>query len=95
MFRHPSGYQVEAKEDQIGVVLRQLWAMWPTGQKVAALFPRSEDVVEDLVLLHRNGLIDLRWNDDSALAIDPEPLHQLELQRCGYRTTSYHVVEAA
>ena len=59
IFKHPSGYEVEAKEEFVRVALTKLLPLWPRGLPVAELFSDMSPVEEDLRLLHRNGLIEL------------------------------------
>jgi SAM-dependent methyltransferase len=87
VFRHPSGYEVEAKNASMTVTLSRLHALWPRGIRVAEAFRDVTEAEEDLRLLHRNGLIELRLVEPSA--VDAAALHTLERER-GYFTTAYH-----
>ena len=60
MFKHPSGYEVEAKQDFMLEALTRLRPLWPRGLQVRATFPDVRLVIEDLRLLQSNGLIELR-----------------------------------
>lgn len=95
MFRHPSGYEVEAKENFMQEAFMKLHTQWPRGSRVAETFPLTAEVVEDLRLLQRNGLIELRCIEPGDFGIDGEPLNRLELEWGGYYTTPYHTTVAA
>ncbi len=60
MFQHPSGYQVEAKVAVMVTALKRLQPLWPRGLRIGAVFPDVSKVMDDLKLLQRNGLIELR-----------------------------------
>jgi SAM-dependent methyltransferase len=93
-FEHPSGYRVEAKEECIEIALERLRPLWPRGLRVSEIFPDVTEVMDDLRLLHRNGLIELRCVEpDSSASL--EPLRKLESGIGGYFTTPYHTREAA
>ncbi len=94
-FRHPSGYEVEAKENFMQEAFMKLHTQWPRGSRVAETFPLTAEVVEDLRLLQRNGLIELRCIEPGDFGIDGEPLNRLELEWGGYYTTPYHTTVAA
>jgi SAM-dependent methyltransferase len=89
-FKHPSGYEVEAKEEFMNEALTQLQPLWPRGLPVKALFPDVQPVYEDLLLLERNGLIELRLIEPGDFGIDGDALNRLELEWGGYLTTPYH-----
>ena len=95
MFRHPSGYQVEAKEEVIHSGFLRLHPLWPHGLPAAAAFHDVGRVMDDLKLLHRNGLIELRYVDANECGSCLEPLKTLEAGRGGYFTTPYHTRVAA
>lgn len=94
MFRHPTGYEVEANERYMQEGFEKLYTQWPRGLKVASTFPLTGDVVEDLKLLQRNGLIELRCIEPGDFGIDGGPLNQLEIEWGGYYTTPYHTTVA-
>jgi SAM-dependent methyltransferase len=60
-FAHPCGVQVEVKTTSLCDALRKLQSLWPHGVPMKQLFTVSESVMEDLMLLHRNGLVDIRY----------------------------------
>jgi hypothetical protein len=95
MFQHPSGFQVEAKDEVIWAALELLQPSWPRGLPVAAVFADVGRVMDDLKLLHRNGLIELRCVDTDHRGVSAEPLKKLEAGRGGYFTTPYHTRVAA
>jgi SAM-dependent methyltransferase len=94
MFQHPSGYQVEAKEEVIRTALNRLQALWPRGVRIGAVFPDVAQVMEDLQLLHRNGLIELRCIEPGESGESSDLLNRLEGRWGDYVTTPYHVREA-
>ena len=55
IFKHPSGYEVEAKEALIEIGFHKLRPLWPRGLKVSASFPDVGQAAEDLKLLQRSG----------------------------------------
>lgn len=94
MFRHPSGYQVEVKEEPVRIALERLQRLWPRGLRVKAAFPVVGNVLDDLTLLHRNGLVELRCIEPGEFEICPEALNRLEARESGCVTTPYHTREA-
>lgn len=90
MFQHPSGFQVEAKEEIIRTALEKLHPLWPRGLGIGTVFPDVRHVMDDLQLLHRNGLIELRCIEPAGFGVCPEPLNNLENRRGGYATSPYH-----
>lgn len=93
-FVHPSGYEVDARDARVDTALRRLYPLWPRGHTLAELFPDVEHVFDDLLLLYRNGLIDLRL-EPTAQTPPPDPtlLNRLESAWGGYRTSPLHVCE--
>jgi hypothetical protein len=60
-FEHPpTGFRVDTQPGPLRSALNQLHALWPAGQRIAELFTDVSAATEDLELLHRNGLIELR-----------------------------------
>jgi SAM-dependent methyltransferase len=94
MFQHPSGYQVEAKEAVMVAALKRLQPLWPQGLRIGTVFPDVSQVMDDLKLLQRNGLIELRCIEPRELAVCPDSLNTLESDYGGYVTTPYHTREA-
>ena len=94
MFKHPSGYEVEAKEESMQIAFSRLQALWPRGLPVKRMFPDVSRVEEDLRLLHRNGLIELRCIEPGDFGVSRRPLNTLEFGWGGYLTTPYHTREA-
>lgn len=92
MFKHPSGYEVEAKEEFIQIALMRLRLLWPRGLRVKAAFEDVSRVVEDLRLLQHNGLIELRCIEPGDFGINGDALNRLEREWGGYLTTPYHTV---
>ena len=90
MFKHPSGYEVEAKQEFMRIALDRLYPLWPRGLRVAEAFADVAGAEEDLRLLHRNGLIELRCIEPSDFGVEPGLLNKLEREWGGYFTTPYH-----
>lgn len=95
MFQHPTGYKVEAKTEGICTALKKLLTVWPRGLRIGGLFADVSQVVDDLTLLQRNGLIELRCIEPSGSAVSDTPLNRLESEYGGYMTTPYHTREAS
>jgi len=93
-FQHPSGYEVEAKESGMETALLRLRRQWPTGMRIGDLFHDVGCVMEDLKLLHRNGLIEIRCREARESHESAELLNRLEAQHGDYITTAYHTREA-
>jgi hypothetical protein len=93
-FRHPSGYEVDVKDDVVKNALDRLCPIWPNAIKVGDLFADVGRLIDDLRLLHRNGLIDLRLIEFPTSELNMETLRTME-REAGYFTTAYHTREAA
>jgi SAM-dependent methyltransferase len=93
-FRHPSGYEVDVKDDVVKNALDRLYPIWPNALKVGDLFADVGRLIDDLRLLHRNGLIDLRLIEFPTSELNMETLRTME-REAGYFTTAYHTREAA
>lgn len=94
MFQHPSGYQVEAKDEVIRRALNRLQPLWPRGVRIGEVFPDAAQVMEDLKLLQRNGLIEFRCIEPGEWGKYSNSLNRLEAVWGGYVTTLYHTREA-
>lgn len=94
IFQHPSGYQVEAKEEVIRTALKTLQPLWPRGVRIGEIFPDVAQMLDDLKLLHRNGLIELRCIEPGESGESSDMLNRLEAHWGEYATTSYHTREA-
>jgi SAM-dependent methyltransferase len=94
MFQHPSGYRVEAKEEPLRAALERLHPLWPRGLRAGELLPDVGRVAEDLKLLQRNGLIELRCVEPGDFGPSPAPLNEREASWSGYATTPYHTVHS-
>lgn len=93
VFLHPSGYEVEAKNEHIRLAFLKLLSIWPRGLRIGDMFQDVAQFMEDLQLLQRNGLIELRCIEPGDFNVDSEYLNNLE-SSCGeYHTTPYHVLE--
>jgi hypothetical protein len=91
-FEHPTGVEVEVSDADVRDALLQLSPCWPHGRRVGEAFPRMAAVQADLLLLQRNGLVELRLREPDPAGEPAEALHRLEAPR-GYRTTPLHVRE--
>jgi SAM-dependent methyltransferase len=90
IFKHPSGLEVDAKEEFMRDAFTKLRSVWPRGLPVATILPDVDQVSDDLRLLHRNGLIELRCIEPGDFGIDGHALNRLERDCGGYVTTPYH-----
>ncbi len=95
MFEHPSGYQVEAKDEVMRAALKKLQPLWPGGHAIGKLFQDVSQVMDDLQLLQRNGLIELRCIEPGDFTVSRTFLNSLEDEVGGYMTTPYHTREVA
>jgi len=89
LFRHPGGYEVETREPYIRAALGRLHDVWPRALRLSDLFSDVAQAADDLILLYRNGLIELR-HDEGATGVDQASLHRLERAWGGYRTSGHH-----
>ena len=95
-FQHPSGYQVEANDPDFAAALRALGPLWPRSAPLPTLFSDPAAAREDLELLHRNGLIELRLAGAPEPDATPNLLNRLERQWGDTCTSANHFrVEAA
>ena len=90
MFKHPSGYEVEAREEFMRAALTRLRPLWPGGLRVAEIFPDLNQAMDDLMLLHRTGLIELRGTEPEGHDDRENALNRLERAWGGYVTTPDH-----
>lgn len=93
-FNHPSGYEVETMEIGMETALKHLQSQWPKGVRIGDLFHDVACVMDDLKLLHRNGLIEIRCQEACEIHESVELLNRMEAEH-GYVTTAYHTREAA
>jgi cyclopropane fatty-acyl-phospholipid synthase-like methyltransferase len=91
LFRHASGLEVEARDPLVWTALERLRPLWPRGQRLGELFPLGSPLVDDVRLLHRHGLLDLRVIEPADFEPAPGPLNQRERQWHGHATSAYHV----
>lgn len=89
-FGHPSGYEVEVRDEPVRDALLRLLPRWPRGLPVGELFGDVDQAREDLELLHRNGLVSLRCIEPEACGVSPDALHRLQSSWSRHRTTPYH-----
>jgi SAM-dependent methyltransferase len=89
-FEHPSGYEVEAKSESIARGLRRLQARWPRSIRLADAFLDVSEVMDDVRLLDRNGMITLCQVDPYDCDIPHEPLNVVERRFSDHITTPSH-----
>ena len=94
LFQHPSGYQVEAKTADMVTGLNALQLLWPRGVRIGALFTHMRQIMDDLKLLQRNGLIELRCIEPGEFSVSRTSLNRLESRWGDYVTSAYHTREA-
>ena len=90
LFRDAAGTEVRVTTEPFATALKALRARWPEFVPVGEVFSDGADVVEDVILLNRQGLLALRPANAARLARDSAELHAVECQR-GYVTSSDHV----
>ena len=93
MFQHPSGHTVEAREPDMQTALSGLFGHWPDGLRVGDVFRDVAHVMDDLKLLLRNGLVEIRCPDSRETVRPCDPLNRMEA-RGGHVTTPFHTREA-
>lgn len=77
-FRHPSGLEVEAKDEVMRAALHRLRPLWPRGMAVRDLFAGAAAPLADLRLLHHHGLVELRLIEPGDFPARPGPLNERE-----------------
>lgn len=92
-FAHPSGVEVTVSDADLRDGLLRLLPRWPRGLRVAEAFASPAAVLDDLRLLHRNGLVALRLREPAEAGDADEPLHCLEAAHGGYHTSALHACE--
>lgn len=92
MLQHPSGCQVAVTVEAVRTGLAKLPALWPRGLPVGATFSNVSRVMDELMLLQRNGLIELRCIEPGDFRVRGGPLNGMEAPD-GYITTPYHTCE--
>lgn len=91
-YRHASGHEVEAKEAAMSAALDRLAPLYPRGVRAGELFGDPQPWAEDLRLLHRHNLIDLRLIEPEPQR-DPARLNACERGWAHYSTNPYHRLE--
>lgn len=89
LFRHASGYEVSVTAEPVRGMLRALLPHWPRGERLGEALPGADAYAEDLLLLHRHNLIDLRLVEPEHSHPDPR-LASFEEKWGGYVTDPYH-----
>jgi SAM-dependent methyltransferase len=90
-FRHASGFEVEARSEAMRSAFEKLAACAPRGLPAAGLFADMAAAAEDLKLLHRHGMIELRLVEPAELPPAAD-LHDCERRAAGHCTDAYHRV---
>jgi hypothetical protein len=90
-FMHRSGHEVEVKDRALRDALCLLAPVWPRARRIDTLFSDVVPWIDDLLLLHRYGTIDLR-------VVEPADLRAPHLNACerrwgGYATNALHELE--
>jgi len=93
IFDHPSGYEVRVDDEKLHQALLELRPRWPRGLPVHELFTDLPAVLDDLQVLQRNGLIELRLDEARAYEVSGEFLNRLETEWDLHRTTPLHTRE--
>jgi hypothetical protein len=93
VFEHPSGCEVNVNSPSIAAALRQLYPLWPHGLRLHEVLPDVGEAIDDLRLLHRHDMIDLRLQDPQRPEVDPGPLNRLEVTWGDHLTTARHTFE--
>lgn len=94
-FLHPSGFEVEAKDEPMRAAFERLAPLWPRAVSLPSLFPGPAPPFDDLMLLYRHGLIDLRLVEAGDFAAPAGPLNEREAQwGLLHATTPWHTREA-
>lgn len=89
LFRHPSGYEVDVKEELLARALQAVAPLWPRGVRLVELLPDVRPVAEDLRLLHQHGLLELRLVEPAVTEAAPA-LRAREERWGGYYTSPHH-----
>lgn len=91
-FQHPRGQTIDVSEGWMRDGLIALQSRWPRGVRVRDVFADVGAAVEDLQLLHRHGLVDLRCVEpgDFASRGAENRLNAIEARERGDVTTAYH-----
>lgn len=88
-FEHPNGTEVTVQEAEVVAGLRSLAERWPQARPVGDAFPDVAGVLDDLVLLHANGLVELRSPEVGPVPA-PGELARLEVEQHGHWTDARH-----
>ena len=92
ILQHPSGHYVEVDQEDDLTAFTKLQTLWPRGVPVRETFPIESGMMDELMLLHRNGFIELRCIEPGDFEVSAGPLNKMEADD-GYITTPYHVCE--
>lgn len=82
LFKHSTGFEVRAS-GPIAAALRLLHSTWPNGLPLSDLFTNVAEFLEDVLLLHRNGLIGLSSSDSGDSSAEPSPHVDMRSDRGG------------
>ena len=89
-FEHPTGYTVQAPTEPMLGALQRLYLLYPDGAPIGQLFAETPIPRDDLLLLIRNGLLELTFGELPWPAVDPGLLHTLEYAHSGFCTSPGH-----
>lgn len=90
VFQHPSGYQVAVKDEKMATGLRSLRPIWPRSLPIEQVFADVSKAKDDLILLHRHGLLELRCIEPGDFPGGPALLPFLTDSIADRVTTPYH-----
>lgn len=93
-FKHPTGYEVDVTRVDMLQAFESLRPLWPRALPLRTLELDLAAVMQDLLLLQRNGLIELRCVEPESSPYWDSALARLEGE-AGYITTPYHTRESA
>jgi len=90
-YLHPNGYEVDVSHPALAAALDRLGPRWPAAEPLAVLLDNPAQHRDDLLLLHRHGLVELRLPQaPPAGAQGPNRLNPLERQWGSYYTNAIH-----
>jgi ubiquinone/menaquinone biosynthesis C-methylase UbiE len=91
---HPSGFKVEMRDAATRDAFARLQSCWPQGLRIADVFQDVGHVMDDLKLLQRHGLVELRCQEPDTTHQLADLPHEVQDGHADYVTTPYHTREA-
>lgn len=91
-YQHPNGYQLQIQDPSMAYALDKLLQLWPDSAPISSLFEPNERTLDNLLTLHKSGLLELRIPNAYTADRSPHlnPLNQMELQWHRYYTSADH-----